>query len=97
MTDRETKSELPEELPPGLPVPEDDGVAGHLPGMHLSSVALRSTSGNVVDLSALAGVGVAYCFPMIGRRVDSKGLIPCVSARQERRRSRAMAIRSLLD
>ena len=76
MTDRETKSELPEELPPGLPVPEDDGVAGHLPGKHLPSVALRSTSGNVVDLSALAGVGVAYCFPMIGRRADSKVLYP---------------------
>ncbi len=67
MTDRETKIELPEELPKGLPVPEDDGAADHLPGKRLPSVALRSTAGNVVDLSALAGVTVAYCFPMMGR------------------------------
>jgi peroxiredoxin len=67
MTDRETKIELPEELPKGLPVPEDDGAADHLPGKRLPSVALRSTAGNVVDLNALAGVTVAYCFPMMGR------------------------------
>jgi peroxiredoxin len=30
-------------------------------------VALRSTAGGVVDLSDLAGVTVAYCFPLMGR------------------------------
>ncbi len=67
MTDRETKIELPEELPKGLPVPEDDGAADHLTGKRLPSVALRSTAGNVVDLSALSSVTVAYCFPLMGR------------------------------
>ena len=67
MTDRETNVDLPEELPEGLPVPEDDGAADHLPEKQLPSVALESTAGNVVDLSALAGVTVAYCFPLMGR------------------------------
>ena len=67
MADRETKIDLPGELPKGLPVPEDDGAADHLTGKRLPSVALRSTAGNVVDLSALAGTTVAYCFPMMGR------------------------------
>jgi hypothetical protein len=60
VTDRETKIELPEELPKGLPVPEDDGAADHLPGKRLPSVALKSAAGDLVDLSALAGVTVAY-------------------------------------
>jgi peroxiredoxin len=67
VTDRETKVDLPEELPEGLPVPEDDGAADHLPEKQLPSVALESTAGNVVDLSALSGVSVAYCFPLMGR------------------------------
>lgn len=62
MTDKGNPNELPE----GLPVPEDDGAADHLPGKRLPSVALRSTAGNAVDLSALAGMTVAYCFPMMG-------------------------------
>ena len=67
MTDRETKVDLPEELPEGLPVPENDGAADHLPGKQLPSVALESTAGSAVDLSALPGVTVAYCFPLMGR------------------------------
>ncbi len=57
----------PNELGGGRPVPEDDGAANHLPGKRLPSVALKSTAGNAVDLSALAGVTVAYCFPLMGR------------------------------
>ena len=67
MTNKETKIELPEELPEGLPVPEDDGAADHLPGKQLPSVALKSTAGGVVDLSSLPGVTVAYCFPLMGQ------------------------------
>ena len=67
MTNKETKIELPEELPEGLPVPEDDGAADYLPGKQLSSVALKSTAGGVVDLSSLPGVTVAYCFPQMGQ------------------------------
>ena len=67
MKDRDTRIDLPTRLPVGLPVPEDDGAADHLPGKRLPPVALKSTAGNVVDLSALAGVSVAYCYPMMGR------------------------------
>jgi peroxiredoxin len=57
----------PYELPNDLPVPEDDGAAYHLPGMRLPSVPLASTSGEIVDLSALPGRTVVYCYPMTGR------------------------------
>jgi peroxiredoxin len=57
----------PNELAGGLPIPEDDGAADHLPGKQLPSVALESTAGDAVDLSALPGVTVAYCFPLMGR------------------------------
>ena len=57
----------PYELPNDLPVPEDDGAADHLPGMRLPPVPLASTSGEVVDLSALPGRTVVYCYPMTGR------------------------------
>jgi len=57
----------PYELPNNLPAPEDDGAADHLPGMRLPPVSLASTSGEVVDLSALPGRTVVYCYPMTGR------------------------------
>jgi peroxiredoxin len=53
--------------PNDLPVPEDDGAADHLTGMRLPSVPLASTSGEIVDLSALPGRTVVYCYPMTGR------------------------------
>lgn len=54
------------ELPPDLPAPEDDGAADGLEGVELPSVALASTSGEPVDLSALPGLTVVYCYPMTG-------------------------------
>ena len=57
----------PYELPNDLPVPEDDGAADHLPGMRLPSVPVASTSGDIVDPSALPGRTVVYCYPMTGR------------------------------
>jgi peroxiredoxin len=57
----------PYELPNDLPVPEDDGAADHLPGMRLPPISLASTAGEVVDLSALPGRTVVYCYPMTGR------------------------------
>src|SRR5918997_4685210 len=57
----------PYELPEGLPVPTDDGAADHLPGMRLPPVPLISTAGDVVDLAALPGRTVVYCYPMTGR------------------------------
>src|SRR5690242_12823756 len=55
------------ELPRDLPVPVDDGACNHLPGLRLPSVPLPSTAGGVVDLAALPGQTVVYCYPRTGR------------------------------
>ena len=54
------------QLPPDLPVPQDDGACRHLPGLRLPAVALRSTAARPVDLSRLAGRTVVYCYPRTG-------------------------------
>ncbi len=54
-------------LPDGLPVPEDDGACNHLLGTKLPSVMLRSTSGLIVDISAINGAVAIFFYPMIGR------------------------------
>ena len=50
-------------LPPNLPVPEDDGAAGHLTGLELPELVLESSSGpvNVRDFE------VIYVYPRSGR------------------------------
>ena len=55
------------ELPPNLPVPQDDGACRHLPGMRVPALALPSTAGRTVDLSKLPGRTVVYCYPRTGR------------------------------
>jgi peroxiredoxin len=68
------------DLPSDLPVPVDDGLASHLLGMTVAPIPLRSTSGLDVDLSALAGRTVVYCYPRTGRPdqnpLDGWNLIP---------------------
>ncbi len=55
------------DLPPSLPVPEDDGAADHLPGAPLPPLLLRSTLGEEVDLGvAAAGTLVLYVYPRTG-------------------------------
>ena len=54
-------------LPDGLPVPEDDGAADHLPGARLPNLALTATDGGSVDLAALPGRTVVYAYPRTGR------------------------------
>ena len=55
-------------LPEGLPVPEDDGAADHLPGQAVPALVLESSAGPV-DLAALcARRGVLYVYPRSGRR-----------------------------
>ena len=55
------------QLPDGLPVPEDDGAADHLPGVEVPAVTLASTEGGTVDLAeAAAGLLVAYVYPRTG-------------------------------
>ena len=50
-----------------LPEPKDDGACDHLPGIKLPSVSLTSTSDEHIDLSALSGTTVVYCYPLTGR------------------------------
>ena len=56
-----------QELPKNLPRPTDDGAADHLQGMRVPPVSLISTAGETVDLSALPGRTVVYCYPLMGR------------------------------
>jgi peroxiredoxin len=54
-------------LPEGLPVPEDDGGADHLPGADVPDVVLPSSTGPV-DLAELAAERlVLYVYPRAGR------------------------------
>jgi peroxiredoxin len=54
-------------IPDGLPVPEDDGAAGHLPGAVVSAIALQTTTGETVRLDELHGRTVLFCYPRTGR------------------------------
>jgi peroxiredoxin len=57
-----------EELPPDLPVPEDDGAADHLPGMTVPRLELPTTDGYGVDLAEAAQrLLVVYAYPRTGR------------------------------
>lgn len=55
------------ELPTDLPAPVDDGRCDHLPGLKVPSVPLPATSGETIDLAALPGRTVVYCYPRTGR------------------------------
>jgi hypothetical protein len=51
-----------------LPVPQDDGAAGHLPGMKAPGLALLSTAAEMIRLDALGpGRTVLYLYPLTGR------------------------------
>jgi peroxiredoxin len=54
-------------LPEGLPPPQDDGAAAHLPGLRLPDVSLASTRGGPVSLSGFQSLTVLYFYPMTGR------------------------------
>jgi len=56
----------PNVLPSGIPVPQDDGAARHLPGMTLPDMALPATDGKMVNLSRLKGRTVVYVYPRTG-------------------------------
>jgi len=56
------------EMSAGLPVPDDDGAADHLPGLAAPHVTLPSTSGENVALDDLGpGRTVLYVYPLTGR------------------------------
>lgn len=50
-----------------IPAPHDDRATRHLSGARMASVALQSTGGERVDLSALAGRTILYVYPRTGR------------------------------
>ena len=56
-----------EQLPAGLPVPQDDGAADHLAGRLMPPVSLPSTGGGRVDLAQLGQpLAIVYVYPMTG-------------------------------
>jgi peroxiredoxin len=63
-----------------IPAPEDDGAGARLLGARMPSLALPSTAGGDVDLSALGGRVVLYAYPRTGRpgaaNPDGWDLIP---------------------
>lgn len=56
-----------QDLPPDLPVPEDDGACDHLVGTRLPVLSLPATDGSFVDLSQRQGTTVVYVYPRTGR------------------------------
>ncbi len=62
-----TKPDNINELPENLPKPKDDGASDHLPDMEIPPLPLPSTSGTTVDVSALPGRTILFCYPMTGR------------------------------
>jgi peroxiredoxin len=50
-------------LPPDLPVPDDDGAAGHLVGSVMPDLVLESSAGSV----NMRDFGVVYVYPRTGR------------------------------
>lgn len=63
--------ENPYGLPPGLPVPEDDGACRHLPGASMPPVTLRSTHGRKVNVAQVSeGSTVFFFYPAATGKPD---------------------------
>ncbi|WP_438979708.1 peroxiredoxin [Polynucleobacter sp.] len=55
------------QLPTDLPIPQDDGAADHLVGMHLPAISLATTTASRFNLGESTGRLVIYCYPMTGQ------------------------------
>lgn len=55
------------QLPPDLPIPQDDGATAHLKGMRLPNISLRATNGQNINVGSTTGWLVIYCYPRTGR------------------------------
>ncbi len=56
-----------EALPPGLPVPVDDGACDHLIGTPVPPLVLESSRGRVDLADLAAGLAVLYVYPRTGK------------------------------
>jgi peroxiredoxin len=90
----------PNVLPPGLPVPSDDGAAKHLPGMRVPSIPLPTTDGADLLLGDVRGDArrVVYAYPRTGRPgetplVEDWDLIPGARGARRRRAGSATTTR----
>lgn len=54
-------------LPPGLPRPEDDGAADHVPGTQLPDLTLPSSQGGSLNLAQAGECVVVYVYPRTGK------------------------------
>jgi peroxiredoxin len=54
-------------LPDDLPIPEDDGAADHLLDAAVPPVGLPATTGETIEVGALPGRTVLFCYPRTGR------------------------------
>ena len=54
-------------IPEDLPVPEDDGAAGHLLNAAIPAIALTATTGESIRLDEPKGKTVLFCYPRTGR------------------------------
>jgi peroxiredoxin len=55
------------ELPDDLPVPVDDGVCAHMPGMRLPPLLLPATDGQRIDVAVRSGRTIVYTYPRTGQ------------------------------
>lgn len=55
------------EIPPGLPIPQDDGSTDHLKGLRLPNVSLKATNGTTINFGNISDRLVIYCYPMTGQ------------------------------
>ena len=55
------------EIPPGLPIPQDDGSTDHLKGLRLPNISLKATDGSTVSFGNISNRLVIYCYPMTGQ------------------------------
>jgi peroxiredoxin/catechol 2,3-dioxygenase-like lactoylglutathione lyase family enzyme len=56
----------PTVLPPGIPIPQDDGAARHLTGMNLPDLALPATRRGAFNLALIHGRTILYIYPRTG-------------------------------
>ena len=62
----------PYNLPPGLPVPEDDGACRHLDGLSMPAVRLKSSRGREVDVTVISAAPmVMFFYPSATGRPDT--------------------------